>query len=524
MGFIEKIFDKNTWSKPSTGDQSMEIHEALREAEVNNLLRQQAELRESAGLLQLRLEDYAWSPIAGWQTDHGFSLGTLQDESDHCRALYAVNPLIKKAVMTRTGLIHGRGNRIIAKDNGRRQDQIDSEMARNERRIFGTVARARLEAELSSTGNVWAMVERNKEAITVPIAQIAGYVSDVDDPSKVLYWKRSFQTQKTNLESGTNETVMVTEYIPAVHNSNPVSQIGDIPVRRSAKMIHIAANRQEGWILGLPDVFAAKFWTRGHKEMFEAGHEFALAQGQFAAKVTGGSGASAGLAASRLADEPRRDFDTGEVAQYGGTFVGSNGLDVQLMGKMGSGVDFKSYDRIAGLIAAGTGVPLAVLLAESGSDEVSLEQSVVDDMKLRQELWGEFYKDFFHGIPVTVVWPRIKQETVYRVNQSIEISNRTNTLSAEEKRLLTLEAYGLEGDASDVPDISQHPDVLVYRAKKELDLEYAPLIAEAEASSETADLQRSTTPEQGNDQGVGKLSDGADAHDARDAGEQEHTR
>lgn len=62
----------------------------------------------------------------------------------------------------------------------------------------------------------------------------------------------------------------------------------------------------------------------------------------------------------------------------------------------------------------------------------------------------------------------------------------------------------------------------MYRAKKEIDLEYAALIAEASAT-EDDDAGRSTTPDQGNDQGIGKLSDGEDAHDARDAGEQEHT-
>jgi len=111
--------------------------------------------------------------------------------------------------------------------------------------------------------------------------------------------------------------------------------------------------------------------------------------------------------------------------------------------------------------------------------------------------------------------------------QAIEISNRTNSLTGEDKRLLTMEAYDLKGDPSQVPDISQHPDVLVYEAKKKLDLEYAPLIAAASATaapSEPEDSGRSTTPDQGNDQGIGKLSDGADAHDARDRGEQEHTR
>lgn len=520
MGFIDNLF----------GGRATKVQESVAQLQEHRLAMSQlveanTALRESYGLAQLRLEDYMWTPIDGWKHGDGFDIQTIKDESDVCRQLYAINPLIKKAVTARVGMIHGRGSRIVS-TNESGQDKIDAEVAKHSRKIFGKVARTNLEAELSTTGNVFVMREGAKEATVIPITQIVGYVSEVEEPTKVLYWKRSYSAQRTDLKTGQQENIIVTEFIPARGMANPVPSIGDVPVRRAARMFHVAANRQEGWVLGLPDLFAAKFWTRGHKEMFEAGHEFTLAQGKIAAKVTVDNGMGSQLAASRLADEPRRDPETGEIYGYGGTAVMGGGTDYQLMGKMGSGVDFKNYDRITGLIAAGTGVPLEVLLATSDSEDTSLEQSVIDDMKLRQELWGEFYEDFLSPLPVRVVWPRIKQETVYRVNQSIEISNRTNTLTAEEKRLLTLEAYGLEGDSNSVPDINDHPDVQVYLAKKKIDLEYAPLIAQASASGggEENGIKRSTTPDQGNDQGIGKLSDGEDAHDARDAGEQEHTR
>lgn len=517
MGLFDNLFGGRSTRLQESVDRQLDYHGV-----VNDLVEANTALRESYGIAQLRLEDYMWSPVGGWNQGDGFDVQTIKDEADVCRQLYAINPLIKKAVTARVGMIHGRGSRIVAADE-RGQARVDAEIERNNRKIFGKVARANLEAELSTTGNVFVMREGVKQAVIIPIGQIIGYVSEVEDPTHVLYWKRSYSAQETDLKSGQQKNVIVTEYIPASGNDKPVDMIGEVPVRRAARVFHVAANRQEGWVLGLPDLFAAKFWTRGHKEMFEAGHEFALAQGKVAAKVTIDRGPGGQLAASRLADEPRRDPDTGEVYGYGGTAVMGGGMDYQLMGKMGSGVDFKSYDRITGLIAAGTGVPLEVLLATSDSEETSLEQSVIDDMKLRQELWGEFYEDFLGPLNVRVVWPRIKQETVYRVQQAVEIANRTNTLNATEKRLLALEAFGLEGSATDTPDISDHPDVLVYRAKKEIDLEYAALIAAASATEDN-DSGRSTTPDQGNDQGIGKLSDGEDAHDARDAGEQEHTR
>lgn len=517
MGFIDTIMGRSIRLQ-----ESVQLQSELR-ATVNALGEANIRLQENASMAHLQLENYMWSPIGNWQNGE-FDIQTIKDESDICRQLYAINPLIKKAVTARVGMIHGGGSRIVAANTGQ-QERLDAEVKKHSRKVFGKVARTNLEAELSTTGNVFIMRDGAKEAKIIPITQIVGYVAEVDEPTNILYWKRNYSAQETDLKTGQQKPRIVTEYIPAYGNARPVRNIGETPVRVSARLHHVAANRQEGWVLGLPDLFAAKFWTKGHKEMFEAGHEFALAQGQIAAVVTAGKGMGGQLAASRLAEEPRRDPDTGEIYGYGGTAVIGNGMEYQLMGKMGSGVDFKSYDRIAGLIAAGTGVPLKVLLAESDSIETSLEQTVIDDMKLRQELWGEFYEDFLAPFLVRVVWPRIKQETVYRTQQAVEIANRTNTLKSEEKRLLTLEAFGLEGDPNQVPDINDHPDVQVYLAKKKIDLEYAALIAEATASvTEETDDKRSTTPERGNDQGIGKLSDGTDAHDARDAGEQEHTR
>lgn len=515
MGIFNTLFGSSTTLK-----ESFAMLDAERE-HIYALETQNGLLRES--LESLRLEDYLWDPIVGWNKAGGLELTSLKREADHCQQLYAVNPLIKKAVTARVGLIHGRNNRIINED-GSSSTALDKYVKENSRAVFGNVARARLEAELSSSGNVWAMVIGSEPVTIVPLNQISGYISRSTNPAEVLYWRRNYSYQQVDFATGNESTVVVDEYIPTNLVKTPATAIGPTPVRGNARMYHIAANRQEGWVFGLPDIFAAKFWTQGHKEMFEAGHEYALAQGQFAAKVTGGTGNGVQLAASRLADFPRRDPDTGESYGYGGIAAMSDGLDLQLMNKMGSGVDFKSYDRIAGLIAVGTGVPLKVILGESDSEEVSLEQTVIDDMRLRQDLWGEFYDDILGKFKAKVIWPRIKQDSLYRVQQSIEIANRTNTLSAEEKRLIALEAFGLEGKATELPGIEDHPDVMVYRAKKEIDLEYAPLIAQASGQDNNADMKRSTTPDQGNDQGIGKLSDGADAHAARDAGEQDHTK
>jgi hypothetical protein len=257
------------------------------------------------------------------------------------------------------------------------------------------------------------------------------------------------------------------------------------------------------------------FWTKAHKELFEAGTTFVKAQGKYAAKVIAKTGQGGQNAAATLRDMPRRNEATGEVYEAGGTAVLTGGLDMQLMGKMSGGVDFGAFDPVAGLIAAGLGLPLRVLLADSENADVSLEQSTVDEMVLRQKLWSGFFRALFGPKnKVDITWPKIKTEPEYRRIQSVEIANRTNALHPHELRKLTLEAFALEGDPNDIPDIELQPDVAIAKAKSKIDIAVAK--ATAKATADASGDSTTSVPEQGKDAKVGKLSTGSDAKASRD--------
>jgi hypothetical protein len=137
-------------------------------------------------------------------------------------------------------------------------------------------------------------------------------------------------------------------------------------------------------------------------------------------------------------------------------------------------------------------------------------------MKLRQKLWSWYFKALFSPKKIKVIWPKIKTEPTYRQIQSIEITNKTQTLSREELRALTLEAYGLEGDPKAVPDVEKSAIFLLQDALAEAGAERAAAAAEAAAEVAAEQAEQDTTPEQGVDAGIGKLSTGGDAKDSRD--------
>lgn len=463
------------------------------------------DLKESVRDLTLYLEDLNWIPVDGWEEDKGFSIETIKEQSDRLRSLLSVNPTIKKAVNARVGFIHGRGVTIEGQGIKRALENDH-----NNKIIFDDVAKWKLEAQLATDGNIWtAHNKRNDEMLMLPISQIAGWIVDENDPTRVNYWLREYTVVVKNFSNGVDDTKHIKVFYPAHGGKAGTSKtIEGIAVDREFEVVHLAANRQEGWVLGVPDIMAAMFWAKGHKELFESGTAFVKAQGRFASKVTAKTQAGAQRAAASVAEQPRRDPNTGEVLDIGGTAVMSAGLDMQLMGKMSGGVDFKAFDPVAGLIAVGLDVPLEVLLGRSDGEETSLEQTTVDAMVERQKLWSWYFKAILSPRKVKVVWPKIKVEPTYRQIQSIGLSNEAATLSREELRFLTLEAYGLEGNATDLPDIEENAKYLMQKliADNAADL--------AEKAATTA--QENQVAQQGITGAVGKLSNGEDAKASRD--------
>jgi hypothetical protein len=509
--------DKRSWVDRIFGpDLTSEYETQLQESrgQVEAAGFEVTRMQESIRELSLYLEDLNWTRLEGWEQDKGFDKKVIEENADRLRALVAANPTIKKAINARFGYIWGRG--VQFNTNASVKSRV-IENQNNERVLFSEEAQWRLETLLATEGNIWALRNNNTNEVSlIPIEQITAWVTDEVDTTRVLYWLREYSVTVTNFATGERTTKIHQYFVPA-HDTpqSGATNIDGIPIKRDYAIVHLAANRQFHWLLGLPDLLAAMFWTKAHKELFEAGTTFVKAQGKYAAKVIAKTGQGGQNAAATLRDMPRRNEATGEVYEAGGTAVLTGGLDMQLMGKMSGGVDFGAFDPVAGLIAAGLGLPLRVLLADSENADVSLEQSTVDEMVLRQKLWSGFFRALFGPKnKVDITWPKIKTEPEYRRIQSVEIANRTNALHPHELRKLTLEAFALEGDPNDIPDIELQPDVAIAKAKSKIDIAVAK--ATAKATADASGDSTTSVPEQGKDAKVGKLSTGSDAKASRD--------
>jgi hypothetical protein len=461
-------------------------------------------LEESVRELSLWLEDLNWTRLENWDAqDDGFSLQAVRTNADKLRALLTLNPTIKKAINARVGYIWGRGVLFDIPNNSLKKRIFEN--PRNQAVLFSENAYWGLEAKLATDGNVWAQRNTQTNAISlIPIQHIGGFVTDPDDPARVNYWLIQYQKAVQNFATGETKQEEVKYWVPAHDAVQANTRVIDgIKIDRNFEMVHLAANRQHGWILGVPDIMAVMFWTKAHKELFEAGTTFIKAQGKFAAKVVAKTDAGGQAAAATLRDQPRRNPETGEVMNYGGTAVATGGLDYQLMGKMTGGVDFSQFDAVGGLVAAGLGIPTSVLLGKSMADVESLEQTTVTEMQLRQKAWTWFFEALFSG-KASVSWPKIRTEPEYRRIQSIEIANQSNVLWRDELRALSLEAFDMQ-DKHDgaLPPITQQPQVAISAQQ---------LIKQQQADAAQAKI---IADQQGTSTGIGKLSDGQDSKNAR---------
>jgi hypothetical protein len=500
---------------------SLQESDTVAQLETRNTeLRYHADsLVESMRELSLFIEDYEWIPITGWEENNGFSLETIKEQADRCQALLSVNPVIKKAASARTSMIWGKG--LTYKGTSVKKIVDDPN---NQLEIFSDIAHEEIERLLMTDGNIFAAVNNNTSKVfIVPINQIAGIVTDPENPSRVLYFLRKYDVREQNFSGGNPEVKHIEVFYPAEGTTGTAKTIQGIKIERNITLVHRAVNRQKGWIWGLPDIMAAMFWVRAHKELFESGTAFVKAQGKYASKVISKTSAGAQRAAAAVAEAPRRDPDSGEILDIGGTAVMSAGLDMQLMGKMSGGVDFAAFEPVLALVAASLDVPVSVLTASAQKEEETLEQSVVMAMKTRQKVWSSFFSGIFGSRKVETIWPKIKTEQTFRQIQALEIVNKTNVLHRPEMRGLALEAFELQGDPNDLPDlIKDQPQIYIPVAVQDNAAEHAQ--AAAEAAAEVAATVAATTPEQGVDAGVGKLSTGKDAKDSRDKGEQSHTK
>lgn len=458
------------------------VEEVSRDTELETLQNELSEakygmamLEESLADVMLALDDVGYRTIGDEYAEAEISLDTVRNSAKSTRSLLVLNPIAKRGVAVRTAYIWGGGVEFKGLD----AKGAFYKRSTNQKYLLTPQAWGEMEACLATDGNFFLLVDKgavrtanaDKAKVSrIPMNQIKGTVSDPDNAEDIWFYKREWNTVINSAAQDATTTKENIAYYPAIDydesNGRP-RQIRGEKVIWNAAIAHNAVNKQTGWRWGVGDLTAVIFWLGAHKKFLEMSAQLVQAYSRFAFKATQPTRAGINATAAKVAAQPAVNPYTGQPSDVGGTAVLSGGANLQAIGRTGGSVDFKAGTPLAGYVAAGLEIPLTELLSDATdanrSSAETLNNATNKAMVARQEQHKRFFEAIFAylGIEgVTVNFPPIESEPIWRLIQALAGAIPLNMLSAKEMRALIVKAFDLAG-ASDTPPTEEELGLLL---------------------------------------------------------------
>lgn len=409
--------------------------------DVQRLTEQVSQLAETNEFLQeslaeLEMDDRGWVAYSA-QVAHEFSGTGRQRIVEICRMMSISHPLLKRGLTIRAGYIWGQGVQVsarVGKDNSRLQDQVNQVIETfeklNEQTFTGMGARDELERAQGTDGEVFLALFTSPltgevKVRTVPQLEIRRIITNPEDDAEPWFYLREYTVEglpKADEPIENRPTRQERCIYPAL-GFNPRDaglgfkppKINGMPVMWDAPMKHVPVNRLDGWTRGIPDVYASVAWARLYRDFMIDWAGLTHSLSQIAFKATGESKSRASQAAASIRARANAQLEGTELplprGQTAGATVAQYGVDLQAVSKSGATIDAHSGKPLAGMIAAGLGLPVTMLLSDPGTTGAravaqTLDLPTVLEMGMRRLLWQSAMNQIFlHAIAVAGMRP-----------------------------------------------------------------------------------------------------------------------
>lgn len=397
------------------------LQEELRAEQENNLL-----LMESIADLEMALDEKGWS--RGTDTNEEFTLEGRRLLISLCRTMAIANPLIKRGLLVRIGYIWGQGVQVQARAGEDADQDVNAVVQRfwddNAAVLTGSQAQEENERALGTDGEVFiaaftSPLTGRVQCRTTPAAEISDVITNPEDRDEPWFYVRTYVQRKieAGLFAGSTVVPLRGKVVTVVHPAlgyRPAQRIKTLngaEVRWDAPILHIPVNRLDGWLRGIPDVYAAVAWARAYKDFLTDWALLTKSLASIAWKATGGTKKRAENQAAQLRSSTvnahRRD-----PSDVGKTAVMDEGNKLEAVSKSGATIDANSGKPLAGMAAAGLGVPVTMLLADPGVTGAravaeTLDLPTVLEMTMRRMLWEQKLTELLeYDIDQAVLAPR----------------------------------------------------------------------------------------------------------------------
>lgn len=425
-----------------TTTQRTQLSEQLRAEQEQNLI-----LQESVADLQMALEDRGWRALSQGVQDE-FTTQGRRAVAATCRMMAISNPLIKRGLTIRIGYIWGQGVEVTAKvdDDETLQAQVndllDAFDIDNATSLTGSQACEELERALGTDGQVYLALFTSRltgrvQVRSTPTDEIVDIIANPEDRDEPWFYIREYTTQvleqgyQTGNTRTRGQTVKVAHPALGYRPASKIKTLNGAEVRWDAPMLHVPVNRLDGWKYGIPDAYASIAWARMYRDFLVDWAGLTKSLSKIAWKATGDNRGRAAKAAAAATAQAAL-VPTRTTGDAGGTVVHGPGNTFEAVSKSGATIDSESGKPLAGMTAAGLGLPVTMLLADPGTTGAravaeTLDKPTILEMGMRRLLWQSARERIYaHVIAASVEAPR----GVLRGTVSIDDWGRKHTLLA----------------------------------------------------------------------------------------------
>ena len=315
----------------------------------------------------------------------------------------AADPLIKRGLAIRAGYIWADGVQVTVRDDPETGKDVPKVIAdfwddpanAGFCRMSGNLD---IEHRLGTAGEVWLALPTTPAGRVrvrkLPPGEISQVFTDPEDIETDWFYLRAWQID------GKQERVLYPAlgYLPAVqpavmdHAIYPQKIFRDlmgVPIRWDSPVRKILVNAVAG--RGLGDAFASIPWADAYSKFLNSWYRLMLSLARFAWQAKSGR-------ADKAAEIAKRVTDAAVAGITGAVAVTSPGEKLEAIGKSGATFDADSGKQIAGMVAAGLGVPVTMLLTDpgvSGARAVAetLDPPTKNEFKVRRGLHSEVFRD-----------------------------------------------------------------------------------------------------------------------------------
>jgi len=360
----------------------------------------------------LDFDNVGWKVVSNI-TGSGVTLEEVKEVASEARKTTTTSPMLKRGASLRGAYVFGRGF-SLGDLKGPQQKIVDDPV--NQAVLFGPGATKKNERTLFTDGNFFTLFNRKTKRFSrVPLGQITGVVTDIDDNETIHYYQRTYKS--TNNIKGENNPDVIVVWIPVdTFDGRLATRIQDKPVDPNLVIVDIKVNNDSGDLWGIPDCLPAIPWVWAYSEYMKDGSKLLKALSSIAWQVK---------------QKTSKGVQQGVAKIAGNRTAGSTAVtgDVEINSlPRSNSVDLGTGRPLASMAATAMEVSVIALLSDPGAAQGSnaaattLDQPTINSALARQQDWKAFYDRCLKLIGVTKPNVKFKQIIVdpgYRSVQSL---------------------------------------------------------------------------------------------------------